>query len=102
MTLPTSAMGNPATEQGEKAEDKTTRKAKKRGNCKGCWSCDIRCALMLQSPCSGCEEQLDVPSAEAGVRGMYSVDVWLVKDTLAPVRSILVLRQVLEQTFVCW
>lgn len=33
---------------------------------------------------------------------MYSVEVWLVKDTLAPVRSILVLRQVLEQTLVCW
>lgn len=50
----------------------------------------------------GREEGLDVPSAEAGVRGMYSVDVWLLKDTRAPVRSILVLRQVLEQTFVCW
>lgn len=95
-------MGHPATEQGEKAEDKTIHRAKKRGNRKGCWLHGICCALMVQCPCVGCKEWLDVPSAEAGVRGMYSVDVWLVKDTLAPVRSILVLRQVLEQTFVCW
>jgi len=95
-------MGNPATEQGEKAEGKTARQAKERGNPQERWPGSIRRAFTLQSPCSGCGEGLDVPSAEAGVRGMYSVDVWLVKETLAPVRSILVLRQVLEQTFVCW
>lgn len=33
---------------------------------------------------------------------MYSVEVWLLRDTLALVRSILVLRHVLEQTLVCW
>lgn len=94
-------MGNPATEQGEEAEDETTHKARKRQQ----YGQLVRqhfCALALQCPRFGGEEWLDVPSAEAGVRGMYSVDVWLVKDTLAPVRSILVLRHVLEQTFVCW
>jgi len=54
--------------------------------------------LLLQR----CQESLHVPSVEAGVRGMYSVEVWLLRDTLALVRSILVLRHVLEQTLVCW
>lgn len=43
-----------------------------------------------------------VPSAVAGVSGMYSADVGLLRDTRAPERSILVLRQVLEQTLSCW
>lgn len=43
-----------------------------------------------------------LPSAVAGVSGMYSVGVGLPRDARAPERSILVLRQVLEQTLSCW
>lgn len=43
-----------------------------------------------------------LPSAVAGVSGMYSVGVGLPRDVRAPERSILVLRQVLEQTLSCW
>lgn len=45
---------------------------------------------------------LYLPSAAAGVSGMYSVDVGLLRDTRAPERSIFVLRQVFEQTLSCW
>lgn len=49
-----------------------------------------------------CLRLWDLQSADEGVAGTSSADWSLLMDTLVPTRSILVLRQVLEQTFVCW